>query len=250
MDAKVDQFATALLDARRSRHPIAGAEADRLATAVGREGAFKVQQAVCNAIGTPVAWKASPPSATSEAMMAPVMPGTLRPSGATYTAQELFACGIEIEIAFRIDKPLPSPTDSDFETALRAAVTPVVVIEVVDGRTEGFVDRAPLAKLADNQINGGLVIAEPTGGAVDLSNPEVKLTLGGEVVVDGRTAVPGGDAFASLLALAGMVGDHCGGVKPGQYVTTGALGGLFFVTPGTDVEGWIDGLGSVRMTFA
>ena len=45
-----------------------------------------------------------------------------------------------------------------------------------------------------------------------------------------------------------VVGDHCGGLKPGMYVTTGALSGLFWMEKNISVEGSIAGLGEVRVT--
>jgi 2-keto-4-pentenoate hydratase len=44
-----------------------------------------------------------------------------------------------------------------------------------------------------------------------------------------------------------MIGEHCGGLQPGQIVITGSLHPLTYVLPGTSVVGHIEGLGDVSV---
>ncbi|MBC6716282.1 2-keto-4-pentenoate hydratase [Aurantimonas sp. DM33-3] len=245
-----EALATALIAARRSHAPMPRSEADRLAGMIGPDGAYAVQQLVCEAFGPVAAWKTGRKRVADPVIAAPVLEGGLRASGASFSTGELGACGVELEIGFRLDRPLPPFDTADFEALARDCVTPLAVIEMVDGRIDGFMDAAPLAKLADNQSNGGLVFGTQVNeGTLDLTEPEVRLTFDGREVVTGRQKVPGGDAFSVFLAFARMVGDHCGGLQLGQIVTTGTLSGLPFVAPGTVIEGWISGLGPVRTAF-
>lgn len=247
--AAIDEFAKALIAARSGRRPMPARQADDLAATIGRDGALAVQLAVAHALGPVLGWKASPPTADAPGTMAPVLAGTLRPSGAVFGRHELFACGIELEIAFRIDDTLPLPEDPGFAAKVRAAVTPVAAIEIVDGRMADFTNRSPLAKLADNQINGGLVACNAIDANPNLQMPNVELAFGDATVLSGPQAVPGGDAFDTLLWLVRNVGHHLGGLAVGQVVTTGSLGGMRFVEFGTRVDGRIEGLGVVTMTF-
>lgn len=251
MDASpVEALAAALIDARRARRLVPAAEAEALAAAVGVEGALCVQQRVADAVGPVGAWKMAPLTAAGPASFAPIFAATIRPSGAGFTPDELFDCAVEIEIGFRIVGTLPDPAAADFEEALRRAVVPIPVLEVLDSRMEGFLARSPVAKLADLNVNGGLVVGIATGAGGDLARPVVRLKVGSDTVLDRSfDAGPSGDALATLAAFVAAVGMHCGGPRPGQIVITGSLGGAYEVPPGTAVEGSIAGLGSVAMTF-
>lgn len=241
---RATQFAQKLIEARRTRRPVSGADAAIFADGATADDAVAVQAAVAEAFGPVGAWKTAP--AEGRPLIAPILAAGIRSAPATYTTTELAHCGIELEIGFRLDRPCPSPDAVDFATALRAAVTPLVVIEVVDTRLDGF-DGPPLAKLADNQMNGGLVLGD-AGTLTDA--PAMRLAFDGKVVADGAARPPGGDAWASLENFARHVGTHCGGFQVGQVLITGSLNGMPLIEPGTSVEGSIEGLGTVRMTFA
>ncbi|MDX6804777.1 fumarylacetoacetate hydrolase family protein [Terrihabitans rhizophilus] len=245
-----DELADRLIAARRARVRLSRMEADALGRSLDEAGSYAVQARVCEAFGPARAFKTGRKSASAPVICAPILDGALRPSGSVFRSSEFASCGIELEIGFRIELPLPPFDAPDFEAAVRASVTAVPVIEVVDGRIEGFETMSDLLKLADNQINAGLVWAEPiTAEDPDLAEPEVDLRLNGVSVVSGRQRVPGGDAFSVFLAFANVIGEHCGGLQPGQIVTTGSLTGLIYVQPGTHVEGQIRGLGKVETRY-
>lgn len=247
----IEAFATALLEARQSREPVAAAAADALVAPLDVAAAYRVQARTVAALGPVGAWKCSP--RTPDGMpgaAAPIFADTVAASPARLSPDALFHCGVELELAFRIDRPLPERGADGFADAVRAAVTPVVVIEVVDSRMADFQARPALAKLADMQVNGALVVgAAAAGDWPDVGAPHATLVLGGETVFDGPQEVPGGDAFRTLLDFAHDLGSHCGGLKTGQIVTTGALGGMRLVPPGTHAVGRIRGLGAVELTF-
>lgn len=240
-----EEFAAALIRARREKVRIAADVAARFAADANPDDVIAVQAAVAEACGPVAAWKVAP--GADRPMIAPILADGVRPSPATFGTDEIGACGIELEIAFRIDAPLPAPDSANFSEALRQAVTPLAAIEVVDGRFEDFRTGAPAAKLADNQINAGLVLGAPgTLAAAPLAS---RLAFGDKVVFDTPAAPPGGDAWATLEAFARHIGTHCGGAKVGHIVTTGSLTGMLFVDPGTHVTGSVDGLGEVAVTY-
>lgn len=240
-----EDFAAALVAARRDKAPAPAAVAARFAEEASAEDVAAVQAIVAEACGPVAAWKTAPQPGAP--MMAPIFRNDVRPSPADFGTDEIGACGIELEIAFRVDRPLPAPDAADFADALRASVTPLAVIEVVDGRFESFADGPAAAKLADNQINGGLVLGAT--GTLTAASPSVRLAFDGRVVKEGPATPPGGDAWATLEAFARHVGSHCGGLRVGQVVTTGSLTGMLFVEPGTRVEGWVEGLGDVAVSY-
>ncbi|MEN3793625.1 fumarylacetoacetate hydrolase family protein [Fulvimarina sp. MAC3] len=244
------QFAEKLIDARRSGVRLSRAQAELLGAGFGTAKAHAVQSLVCDAFGPAGGFKTGRKVESDPVLVAPVYKDVLRPSGAEYTSSEIKSCGIELEIAFRLDRPLPDFNTADFAAKARACVTALPVIEIVDSRIEDFRSLPDALKLADNQVNGGLVWGEPQADSdPDLIEPIVSLRFNGETVVSGPQKVPGGDAFEIFLAFAKTIGPHLGGFNPGQIVTTGTLTGLLFVEPGTVIEGHVDGLGSASMTY-
>ena len=240
-------FAQALLAAHKTRKPVERSALSGEPTTVSE--AYAVHSAVMAEIGPVGAFKTSR-EPDGQQIMAPIAAAGVRPSGAAFGGEELHLAGIELEIAFRLDAALPAPSADDFEDRLRASVVAVPVIEVVDTRLAFHEACHPMAKLADNQFNAGLVIGAPIANWWDLNlaDPAHTFKAGGKVVSEGARPVPGGlGAFAVLLGFARAVGNHCGGLQIGQYVTTGALSGLIGIDKGTHVSGHIDGLGSVEV---
>jgi len=181
-------------------------------------------------------------------IMAPIFRDDIIDSPAKLPVPEGERIGIELEIGFRVVAPLPTADAPDRGARLAECLELVPVIEIVRTRLDTE-DAPPLMKLADNQINGGLVVGPGLADwrHLELSGAHARLSLGGQTILDGRAEVPGGDAFANFQALEAMVGDHCGGLHPGQVVITGSLNGLPYVTAPCKVAGEIDGLGAVAL---
>lgn len=242
-------MAERLLRARVEARPISG-ETPAGGPASQAE-AYAVQRLIMEALGPVGGFKTGRPSPDAEPAMAPMPAAMVRPSPARFGPHELNLIGIELEVAFLVERPLPSPQDPRFADTARACVSPVAAIEIIDSRLEDHEDAGPLWKLADNQVNGGFVHGEPVRDwdGIDLATPRVRLEIDGEVIAKGPAAVPGGDAFAVFCAFARIVGGHCGGLVPGHYVTTGTLTPMRFIGRGTRVSGEVAGLGPVSVEF-
>lgn len=211
--------------------------------------AYRVQQAVAAQRG-PVAGFKTGRKPGEVPFAAPIMASGLCESGAQVRSQFGGPLGIELEVGLRLRAPLPEPNDPAFVSALRDCIEPVAVIELVDTRLSGPEVEDPLIKLADAQINAGLVVGPVMrgwdGGA--LARVTAKMRAGDRTLVDGPADIPGGDVRESLRALAAMLGTHCGGLQVGQIVITGTLHPLTYVAAGTRVEGWIAGFGQISVT--
>lgn len=242
MDA--ERIAEALLGARQSGKQVRidGSPRDL-------DAAYAVQAAVAARCGPVRAFKTGRLPGGDVAIMAPIL--DMRPSPARFRPDEFSLIGVELEVGFLIDGPLPRVDAPDFEERAAACVRAVPVIEVCDSRVVYPDSAPPLLKLADNQVNGGLVVGEPVAEwrGLDLSRVEARLTIGSETLLDGEAALPFGDAFANFCGLARRIGDHCGGLQPGQVVITGSLNGLPWIRRGQRVEGEIRGLGRVAVEF-
>ena len=172
-------------------------------------------------------------------------------AGAAFAAGELVLAGIELEVAFRLEADPPPLDAPDFAERLRQTVVAVPAIEVVDTRLAFHETCHPMMKLADNQFNTGLVVGAPIADwqSLNLTNPGHAFHAGDAVVSEGPGSVPGGSAFEILEGFVRVVGEHCGGLKAGQYVTTGALSGLHWIEKGHRVTGNIEGLGAVDVVI-
>ena len=242
-------FAEDLLTARRTHSPI---DADRVAAAAGATlaDAYAIQSSVAAAIGPVGAFKTGRGLNDGDPQIfAPIPASHVRQSPGRFEAGELRRVAVELEIAFRIEQPLPRPGDAGFDDALRAAVSAVAAIEVVDTRLPDPDTAPPLVKLADSQSSCGLVLGEPIKDWQDLEleSPSVVFALNGEQLGPTQGKVPGGSAWDMLRGFVQAVGNHCNGIQPGQYVTTGALTGLHWINKGSIVLGAIPGMGEVSV---
>ncbi len=247
--SRIESVAGALIAARRERRRLDTAALD--AAPHTREDCYAVQQTVADAIAPAAAFKTARKGPGDVPIMAPILSGTVRDSGSTFSRDELSVIGVELEIGFRIDRPLPDPTGADFALRARECISLVPAIEVVDTRLADPESAGPMWRLADNQNNGGLVCGTPVADwqHLDLDAAGIDLTIGGVREYSGAHPSPGGNAFDVFCAFAAIVGSHCGGLQPGQTVITGSLMGCHYIEPGRNVRGVIDGLGVVEVGF-
>ena len=242
----------ALLQARASGLALAAGAA---ASPASETEAYAAQAATIAALtsrlGPVAAWKAGRAHPGGPILFSPILSALVRGSPANFTAAESRLRGVELEFGFRLEADPPPLGAPDFEEMLRQRVSLVPVIEVVDSRLVEA-DAAPmLLRLADLQLNAGLVIGAPladwSGLRLDLG--EVCWEFDDRIVAEGEAATPGGDAFGTLCAFAEAVGTHCGGLRKGHVVTTGSLTGLLWAPPAARVRGEIGGLGTVEVAF-
>lgn len=218
---------------------------------VDAQAAYRTQSIVTEKLGPVGGFKTARKPDVEEQIAAPIYSRSIKASPAEFSSDEIDSIGVELEIGFRINQALPDPSDPGFEALVRQRVSPVAVIEVCDTRLEDLAAATPLQKLADNQLNGGLVVGEPRDewDGMDMSGVNATLVFGTETVLDGPAAVPAGDAFKTLLGIVRQLGNHCGGLLPGQYVITGSVNGLPFIERGVPVYARIEGFGELRVDF-
>lgn len=240
----VSVLVPALLEARRTGFPVADKVVRQLDPTM--EEAYRIQAEVARATGQVGGFKvANKPGAPR--IMAPIFSKDVCTAPVSIDVPPGEDIGIELEVGFRIEKSLPDRHAPDRRDAIAQCLSVLPVIEIV--RTRLPMDVTPALKLADNQINGGLVAGAPIADwtARSLGPVTARLDLGNDRVLDGEATVPGGNALENFLVLEEMIGDHCGGLQPGQIVITGSLNGLPYARAGIDVQGWIDGLGDVSL---
>ncbi|NNE88164.1 MAG: hydratase [Silicimonas sp.] len=181
--------------------------------------------------------------------MAPIFAADTITSGDEAEVGDLL--GVELEIGFRIVRDLPGDMAKMTAAQLIPYLKPVVVIELVDTRLAGHLAEDPVSKLADNQINAGLVIGETAEkwDGTDFGDVEARMQAGDDQLITGMASVPGGSALETVAALARQIGTHCGGLQKGQIVITGSLHPLTYYPAGTEVLGSIQSIGSVGVSL-
>jgi 2-keto-4-pentenoate hydratase len=248
MPFDVASAADLLIEARRSRRQVAVPDGAPDTAAA----AFSVQDRVAAAFGGVAGWKVGSKTPNDEPMTAPILAGLVRPGPADWPSSSLHMIGVEAEIAFRIGRDLPAGGAPLSRAELRDAIASVhAAIEVVDTRLVGWPEVPLLWAVADNQTNGGLVY-DPEGVAwtdQDFGQAPVRLTIDGEIVLDGR----GGNSAGEPVWLLAWLVEHArttrGGLPAGTMVTTGSCSGMIFVEPGAVVAAEFPGIGRTEVRF-
>lgn len=215
------------------------------------EDAYAIQDSVAAALGPVGGWKVGAKSAEAQPTCAPIFASDVMTSPAEIPAARLGMIGIEAEIAFVLAEavePGSSPLGEADLPALIATAHPT--IEVVDTRVADWKNADRLWLLADNQMNGGLVIGKAAGGTLpDFTKLPVTLRVDGKVIVDRIGGNTAGDPRRVLLWLV----NHCRGngiaLPAGIPITTGSCTGMTFVHPGARVTVEFAGFGAVTVGF-
>ena len=244
MTHMTDIWIEGLVEARATSHRFAPS-GSRPSSA---DQAYQIQAGVAQRVGEIGGFKAARKGG-APSIMAPIFAADIVPSGASVAVDDML--GIELEVGFQITQACPSNLASLSLSELGRLLRPVAVIELVDTRVTGPFAVDDIVKLADNQINAGLVLGSSVADwlGTDFGTATARMQAGADVVLEGEASMPGGSALGTFASLARQIGDHCGGLKRGQIVITGSLHPLVYYPKGTLVQGAIDGIGSVSVTL-
>lgn len=245
----IDAAVTALVHARRSGQPAADLPLPDAAAA------YAVQHGVAQALGwfgdaPPRHWKSGGPSPTAVQTHAPLPPAGVWASPADARDWPFRLRGIEAEVALRlgreVDEALAAGLDGDAAGALVDAMC--VAIEIVDSRWAAGAAAAPLAKLADLQSHGALVLGTWVPYATrDWAAQRCLVAIGRAPVAEHR----GAHSFGNPLHVLPQLLRHAtrGGCRlpAGTVVTTGTWCGLPLAAAGDRVHVEFPGLGSAEL---
>lgn len=243
---QIERAAAALVAARKGS---AIAQLPAGAVPESETDSYQVQDAVIAKLGEKIGgWKVGI-SPLGGHFAAPIYASTVVPSPATLPARNFKILGIECEIGFRFNQPLPARPQPYTRHEVLAAVSLHPTIEVVDSRYQDFraIDR--LMVLADNFSNGGLVYgpAAKDWDGIDLAHPPIEVTADGKPFAD-CTGLRAGTPIELLLAAVQHANGR-GGIAAGTVITTGTHTGLVFTEPGTRIVADYGRLGRVEVSF-
>jgi 2-keto-4-pentenoate hydratase len=240
-----------LLDARRTVSPIADLPVEMQPTSL--EEAYFAQDTMAAAYGPIGGWKVGAPTPDATPIFAPMPKDWITPSGSLLAGPYHRFRGLEAEIAFLMGKDLPprsTPYTLDEVVAAIASCHPA--IEVLES---GLVDPTVAAKmsmLADLQMHGGFVYgpAYADWKALDFTQEHVGLAVDGAIRVERTGSNTSGNLMRLLPWLANEGAPRTGGLKAGQWVTTGSWTGYTPAFPGAAVEVKFSNAGSVNLRFS
>jgi len=216
--------------------------------------AYRLQDATLERLGPVGGWKVGSKGPDAQPHCAPLPLAALHRSGAMLPASRFAWRMVELEVAVRLRVdlsvgPADRPTPSELAHALDAVLP---AFEAVESRLEDGQNAPPMAKLADLQCHGALVLGTPSSLApadVDLRSVQATLWVGETCAVD----AVGGNPAQDLWALLGWLARHCTErgmpLQQGQVVTTGSCTGLTAVPPACVARGALRGIGTVELQY-
>lgn len=221
---------------------------------VDNAAAYAVQAEVAGALGTvPAGWKVGCIPGFG-AFGAPILACDLMTSGATYGLwPDIGGVKVEAELAVRLARDLPPRAGKPYtrQDVLDAIGEVFVGIELVATRFNNVDDAPFTARLADNFNNGAYVVGGGTKAfaAIDLSRIRCRLSVDGEITNDRPGGHGDGDPLVPVVAWASAQCDLLGGLKAGQFITTGTLNVPVALNRAAKLEASLEGLGSVALAI-
>jgi 2-keto-4-pentenoate hydratase len=253
MNARVPQYLEplrdALLRAHRTRTPV---DAAALPVPHGDADAYAVQRALAADLrwfgARPAAWKVGSASRSATPSAAPIPSAVVRASPATFGHGTFNRIVIEGEIAFRLAAPLDAAVAQDVSAAIGELV---VTIEVVDPRYSDMDAAPPLLRLADQLLNGALVVGSgvPWRGSLDWGAQAAIVRRNGTVVKETLGGHPLGDLVFLLRWLAQHAEAEGTPLAAGDLVTAGTWTGVYEAAPGESIDVEFPGIGHASARF-
>jgi 2-keto-4-pentenoate hydratase len=239
-----------LMDARRTNTPIA--DLPESLRPVSMDEAYFVQDRLALEYGPVGGWKVGAPSAEATPIFAPMPAAWIAPGGSLLRATAHRYRGLEAEIAFLMGQDLPRRQTAYTRDEVIAAIASChPAIEVLES---GLIDPAQatrMSMIADMQMHGGFVYgpAYPDWRSVDFSKEKVVLAVDGVVRVERTGSNTSGDLMRLLPWLANEGASRTGGLKAGQWVTTGSWTGVSMGMAASVVMAEFATVGKVEFRF-
>ncbi|MCC2098897.1 MAG: hypothetical protein KDJ29_18540 [Hyphomicrobiales bacterium] len=250
--ADIRNLADQLASARRTRNHLTFEPVMACASVAD---AYRVQALVAERLGETVAgWKVGIWTDGS-AMAAPIFASDLYGDDRPFTLSgDLGAVKVEAELALRLGRDLPPRAGSAYsrEDILDAVAEAFCGIELVATRFRNEEDADFPTKLADNFAHAGYAPGSGIGSiaGLDVTRLQCKAIRDGVCERDQRGAHPFGDPLAPVVAWAAAQCDHLGGLRAGQFLTTGTLIDPFELRGPASLRAELEQIGMVSLSVA
>jgi 2-keto-4-pentenoate hydratase len=216
--------------------------------------AYSLQDIMAVAMGPIGGWKVGAPSPDATPVFS-AMPlwGGFAKSGDRISSSFKRLRGVEAEIAFCLGKDLPPRsqpyTRQEVIDAIDSANPAIELLESAFYDVDA-VDR--FSMIGDLQINGGFVHGAevPNWQSYNLADESVSVAINGAVRFEGKASnAAGTDLLRLVIWLANEGSYRTGGLKYGQWITTGSWSGKDFAQFGSTVEARFSRFGEVHIKF-
>jgi 2-keto-4-pentenoate hydratase len=243
------EAADLLLDARRTGAPIE--DLPEALQPKDLDEAYALQDRIAEAYGEIGGWKIGAATAEATPVFAPMPLAWMATDGAVVGGVRRYR-GLESEIAFLLGKDLPSKaTPYASEEVVSAIASCHPVIEVIESGLLDPLKAARLSMIGDLQMHGGFVYgpAVVDWQKIDFKTEHVSIAVDGMVRVERTGSNTSGDLMRLLPWLANEGSKRTGGLKAGQWVTTGSWTGVTSGDPGSAADVKFSAAGEVHLRF-
>jgi 2-keto-4-pentenoate hydratase len=250
-ELRIIDAANALLNARRTCRPIINLPANLQPQSV--EEAYAIQDRLIAALGDIGGWKIGAGSPDATPMFAPMPRAWIAASDSTLSGERWRYRGLEAEIAFLVGSDLPpraQPYTREETLAAMASCHPA--IEVLEPAFADPSQATRLDNIADLQMHGGFIygLAVSNWQSLDFTKERVVLAVDGVVRVERTGSNTAGDLLRLLPFLANEGAARTGGLRKGQWITTGSWTGNTLASSRCAVEVLFSTAGRVDLRFA
>lgn len=249
-DFDADLSARLLLAARKTRAFLEFLPPQALPSSEAQ--ADLIQDKVAALMGAVRGWKVGAPSPSAAPVRAPIHTETLFINPRSIPASMFSYIGAEAEIAYKFAKDLGGDGAAlTLDEVLDAVESVHPVIEIVDTRFSRWDSQPPLAHRADQGNHGALMVGDPilNWRSMRPQDQRVMLEINGQLVADKVNGNSAGNPENLLLWLANKGAASLGGIKAGQYVTTGSCTGTVMVKPPVELKATLFGYGSLTVVI-
>jgi 2-keto-4-pentenoate hydratase len=241
--------AAMLLDGRRTNVPIE--DLPPVLRPATLDEAYFIQGRLALAYGEIGGWKVGAGTADATPMFAPMPRAWIASNHARLDGTHRFR-GLEAEIAFLMGKDLPPREQAYSRDEVVAAIASChPAIEVLESGLLDPMKAERLSMIADLQMHGAFVYGSAVANwqRIDFAKEHVTLSVDGVVRVQRTGSNTSGDLMRLLPWLANEGAARTGGLKAGQWVTTGSWTGVTFGIAGAEVDVTFSTAGEVHLHF-
>lgn len=247
-ESQLMELGEQLLDARRTMTPIDDVAYELRPTS--QDEVSFVQDRLREAYGEVGGWKVG--AASSEAIpTAAPLPLTMIVGNGAYREGRLR--GLEAEVAFVLGSDLPKRATPYTNEEVYAAVAGChPAIEILESAlTDPTRPEVKMTMLADLQMHGGLILGPECAlwRTVDFTRENVTLAIDGVIRVEKMGSNTSGDLLRLLPWLANEGAARTGGLRAGQWITTGSWTGNTLARSGSSVDVHFSTIGRVSGRF-
>lgn len=249
---RMQRAAELLLRARRESVPMADLP-EKLRPHTLAE-AYALQDMVAMALSPIGGWKVGAPSPEATPLFS-AMPlwGSYIPSGQRVSRDLRRLYGVEAEIAFLMGRDLPQRqqayTSEEVGNAIASAHPAIELLESAFSEPDKA-DR--FSVIGDLQSNGGFAYGPAFSDwqSADFTDESVTVYVDGQVRVSDKASNSAGtDLLRLVVWLANEGAARTGGLRKGDWITTGSWSGKTYAMPGSTVQVSFSRFGEVTITF-